>query len=350
MIRWLCAQAATLLSTRTLCSNCALREFEVLGDAIRRLSYASRPYGFLPDFQGLGRTRHLGNFLFFMAAIDHDTHRPGLKFEDVVNGRPVHGSDLLYALAQQAKRKDPTLFLPEVFAAIDDEAVAAIFTSPSGKLPADVSGRAEILRACSRKLIDEYEGDAWILVFRSNGRLGGADGLLARLKRFDAFSDPVAKKTALLVKLLIWEGLFSPFDPENVEVAIDHVIMTMAVRSGIVRIVDAAIRQAVLDGRHLDQMQIATLRQVTQRAMHELSARCGARPDEIDDLIWSYGRKSLRGTTPLEAPEDVHSELDGQLKLSELAHFVAILNGTDVVSECVRPSVGTVRGPFTRFY
>jgi hypothetical protein len=268
----------------------------------------------------------------------------------VLDGRALHGSDLLYALAQRAKAANPDLFLAKGFATVGDDAVAAIFTTPAGRLPTDIPGRAEIFRACARQLIDAHGGDASLMVQAARGHLGGAGGLLARLAGFDAFRDPFGKKTALFVKLLVREGLFDPVDPALIEVAIDHVVMTMSLRSGIVQTGDASVRAAVTAGQPLDPLQTEILREVTQDAMRNLVRTAGVRPDEIDDLIWSYGRMSLRSTTPLKSPYDIHADLDGQLDAGELPRFVAILNGVDITSDEVWPDALTVRGPFTRHY
>ncbi len=327
------------------------RRVKTLADAMRRLSYVPRPYGFLPAIQGADRARHLANFVLFMAAIDHDTHRPNQKFEDVVDGRPMHGSDLLYALAERAKTADLRLFLPDAFATVSDPAVADMFTSPAGKQPADVVGRAETFRDCARRLNDEYGGDALRLVAVCNRRLGGPGGLLVRLSSFPAFSDPVGKKSALLVKLLIREGLFDPLDPGQIAVAVDHVIMTMALRSGIVLTADSAVRGAIESGTPLDAMQIGLLRDVAKEAMVQLTIDSGLRPDVIDDLIWSYGRQSLRQPIPLRIAADVHSELDNQVDPAARETFISILNGVDAVASEERfPTAQTVRGPFTRYY
>ena len=322
---------------------------EVLGRAMRALSFRPAGYDFLSALTGAERRRHVANFLFYMVAIDHDTHRPNLKFEDTLNGRLLHGSDVPQALAERAKLADHGLFLADRFRTIRDEAVAALFTSPGGKQPADVAGRAEIFRACATGLIKAYGGDALQLLERCRQRLGGAEGLLQRLREFGAYGDPVGKKSALLAKLLIREGLFAPTDPAEIDVAVDHVVMTMALRSGLVRTSNPATRAAIEGGTYLDQLQMSLLRDATKQAMRALCAASGLRADSVDDLVWSYGRASLRQDTPLRASAAVHSELDGQVNLAALPDFIFVMNGLDSAADGW-PAARTVHGPFTRFY
>jgi hypothetical protein len=317
---------------------------------VARLGYAPVPYGFLPGFQGPDRARHVVNFLFFMVAIDHDTHRPAVRYEADLDGQFHHGSDLLYALGQRAKAADPSLFLPDRFASFGDAEVAAILTAPDGCAPADLPGRAQLFRACARRLIDHHGGDAAALLDSAHGRLGGPGGLFALLRQFGAYEDPLGKKANLLVKILMREDLFHPLDPEAIDSAIDPVLMTMALRSGLVVCKDASVATGLAAGAQLDGYQIAVLRDLTRDAMRAVSEQSGVSLDRIDDLLWSYGRKALRLATPLDPEAAVHSELDSNVDLTELTHFVAFLNGLDEAADPAWRNVRQVSGPFTRYY
>ena len=323
---------------------------EAMAPLIAVLAYAPAAYGFLPAFSGTGRGRQLANFLFFMVAIDHDTHRPAARYEAEVGGVFHHGSDLLYALAESAKTADPELFLPDRFAAIGDDEVARIFTAPNGAVPADVAGRTRIFRAAARRLIEKYDGDALALVGRAGQRLGGADGLLALLRGFEAYADPLAKKANLLVKTLMREGLLQPVDPEAIDSAIDHVLMTMALRSGMVRCHDRTVAAALAAGQPLNGYQISVLREVTGAALRALSTASHVSLDRIDDLVWSYGREAMRRPTPLDSVAAVRSELDARVNAAALPGFLAFLNGIDADADPEWRCVRRVTGPFTRHY
>jgi hypothetical protein len=316
--------------------------------ALVALSFRPRPYGFLPSLRGApGYREHLVNFLFYMVAIDHDTHLPDARYEDVVDGMVVHGSDLLYRQAGEAKAREPQLFRASSFASISDEEVAAIFKTPSGKLPADVKGRADIFRTCAVHLQKEYEGDAVKLLNDSQQTLEGPGGLLERLRQFRDYADPVGKKSYLLVKVLRREGQYEPKDTAAIRASIDHVVMTIALRSGMVACEDPEVLRSLQAGSQLDAHQEGVLREVTAEAVTALAKAAKKPEDEIDDLIWSYGRKSLLLPTPLDASK-VHSELDGALGCGEGARvaFVEAMNGVGLSTH----SIPTVRIPFTRFY
>ncbi len=133
------------------------------------------------------------------------------------------------------------------------------------------------------------------------------------------------------------------------DVAIDHVVMTMALRSGVVRCVDPVLRTVVMEGSVLDSHQMGALREVTASAMGRVGCYASVEFDRTDDLLWYYGRKALRCGTPLDDPATMHGELDARLQLPTLADIVAVLNGLDQTAPDDTRLIPVVRGPFTKF-
>lgn len=322
----------------------------VIARVTKDLEYRPLPYRPLADVTGPDRDHHVANFILFMVAIDHDTQRDGIKYEGVIGNRLLHGSDLLYALAERAKRADLSLFLPSSFTRVSDDRVAAIFKNDAGVLPHDVPGRARIFRECADRLLWSYDGDAANLIASAGGLAGGPDGLFARLATMPAFADPASKKANLLRKLLKRAELFRPTDPEHWDIASDHVVMTMALRSGVVRCVDPVTAECLRAGTELDAEQIRHLREVSKRALKDLAWTAGADVDDLDDLFWSYGRKSLREATPLTSPESITSDLDPLVDPAVKPAFLAALNGLDPGAAAGAKMIHVVRGPFTRNY
>jgi Potential Queuosine, Q, salvage protein family len=321
------------------------------GNALRNLKYRARPYGFLaPLREASGWERHVANLCFFMVAIDYNTHSETVKYEGFVNGHFYHGSDLLYKLAEAAKLRDAGLFLAERMADMSDLTVANIFRSDEGIEPADIKGRTAILNESAKFLIDRYDGDVRALVDASDGAIAADQGLFARLRQTSAYEDPVGKKANLLCKLLVREGLYDPKDRENLEVSVDHIVMTMALRSGIISCANKTIQSQLEQGIRLDEYTISVLRDAAQSAMSDVVAASGYYADEIDDLIWSYGRESLREATPLRDASVVHSELDAAIDSTAQAAFIAFMNGIDSEAEPAPRMVQTIRFPFTRYY
>ncbi len=83
-----------------------------------------------------------------------------------------------------------------------------------------------------------YDGDVMNLYEAARHRLRGEGGILQRLTAFDAYSDPVEKKSFLFIMFAYRCGAWEIEDLEHLEVAIDYHIMRVALRSGMVRVTD----------------------------------------------------------------------------------------------------------------
>jgi len=322
---------------------------ERLAACIKALRYVPRPYDFASKLGPVG-SEDVASFLFFMVAIDHDTHLPDVHYEATVDGRLVHGSDLLYLQAASAKRKNPRLFLAASFRDLTLPQVAEIFSTSSGRQPADLAGRRDLLRSCAVTLLNRFEGSTLRLLECCGNRLSGSGGLFERLRDFSAYQDPIAKKPNLLAKILLREGLFVPTDKGSLRASIDHVIMTMALRGGLVRCAERAESKALYSNQALSEGAMLELRHVTSQAISQLSAQSGVPEDRLDDLFWAYGRKALRRPTPLDDVSQVRSELDEDLELSALDPFIAFINGLDRGADSAWRNIEMVKGPFTRYF
>lgn len=327
-----------------------VREFAELVSA---LEYTPKEYGFLSALSENGEVDkriHVVNFVFFMVAIDHNTHTKDVSYQGTVAGDFLHGSDLLFALAESAKLKDIRLFLSDRMTRIELGEATELFGTDGGILPADLEGRVSIFRNCASILKSQYEGDFCKLLDQTRGKLGGEDGLFERLKLFPAYSDPSQKKSNLLVKLLKRDGYLSPRDSDVMDVPIDHVLMTMALRSRVVECHDGQLRAKIKQGIPLDEYQNSHLRETAKKAFREVTKYAGVDIDELDDLLWAYGRKSLRKPAPLRGVSDIKCGLDDQVNLDQRDDFILFLNGIDSDIEADSRLYLEVKGPFTRFY
>jgi hypothetical protein len=93
------------------------------------------------------------------------------------------------------------------------------------------------------------------------------------LAPYEAYSDPLRKKSLLFAKICERRGWLSVRDPEAWEVCSDNVLMRLALRSGL-----------VAPGR-LDEVRSAT-----RVAFKEVAERAEVPPPVLDDLLWELGR------------------------------------------------------------
>ena len=207
----------------------------------------------------------------FLAAIDHQT---GYTEPHEVDGEgPYEGSALLWALGLRAERRAPGALTARSLMAVDPAAIAAVFRGGQDTLH-DPDRRAKLWDDLAKGMLKSYGGQAEQLIEASGGKLGGPGGVLVRLSEFDAYADPLRKKSFLLAK--IWErrGWLTVSDPESWEVSADNVLMRLALRSGLV-----------------EQGEVEQVRDATRDAFKQVADQAGISPPVLDDLLWERGRK-----------------------------------------------------------
>jgi hypothetical protein len=310
---------------------------ERLAAIVARLGY--RPVAFddprlFPPFRTPSDHRH---YLFFLTAIDHNTHPPGNRFDSFVDGTFFHGSDLLYRLACEAAIGDPDLFTPERMRHIDVDHLRTIFTAPNGRVPPDMETRALLLQDAARRLVETYAGDIKVLFERAQYHLRGRNGsgIIERLAEFEAYGDRMGKKTFLLVKLLRRQNLLMVADEWNMQVPVDPVVMTAALRSGLVQCTDEQIRDRLAAGESLDEPVREELRQTTALAFKRVATAAGVPADVLDDLLWGLGREVQRTDGSAKAAREVTTPLDAAIADAKARQeFLSVINGLGHEREC----------------
>jgi hypothetical protein len=206
----------------------------------------------------------------FLCAIDH---RTGYERAHRVDGEgPLEGSELLWAAGLSAARARPGLLTADGLSEVSAGEVAAVF-EVDGETVADPERRAALWRDLAQGLARDHGGSADRVLASAEGRLGGAGGLLELLSAYEAYSDPLAKKSQLFAKICARRGWFEVSDPESWEVSADNVLMRLALRSGLV------------EPGELDEV-----RATTRDAFKRVALATGLPPPELDDMLWELGR------------------------------------------------------------
>jgi hypothetical protein len=206
----------------------------------------------------------------FLCAIDH---RTGYSEGHLVAGDgPLYGSDLLWALGCAAELRRPGLLSAASLSTVDPERVEALFRI-EGETVAGAQERASLWRNLAAGLNERYEGSTAVLLSAAQSRLGGSEGLIERLARFEAFGDPLAKKTYLFAKIAARRGWLEVVDPECWEVCADNVLMRLSLRTGLVQ-----------------PGPVDAVRAATRMALKRVAQEAGIEPPLLDDLLWELGR------------------------------------------------------------
>jgi hypothetical protein len=206
----------------------------------------------------------------FLSAIDH---RTGYRGRHLVEGAgPFEGSELLWQAGLAAARRRPGLLTAGSLANVHAEKVADVFQVDDETVE-DPERRAALWRDLAAGLNRDYAGSAAQLLGATGERLGGGGGLLARLRRFDAYSDPLAKKSFLFAKIAERRGWLRVSDPEAWEVCADNVLMRLALSSGLV-----------------EPGELDAVRTATRDAFKAVAMETGISPPVLDDMLWELGR------------------------------------------------------------
>ncbi len=243
---------------------------EAAAERVRELAAEYEP----PDFG------HVPNAdaALFLSAIDHGT---GYERPHQVRGEgPYEGSALLWALGVAEEEEVPGTLTAEALADADEDLVEDLF-SIEGETVSAPGERARLWSDLAVKLGEDYDGQAMELIAAARSRLGGEGGMLERLAAFEAFSDPLRKKSFLFCKIAERRGWLEVTDPESWEVCGDSVLMRLALRAGLA-----------------EEGPVEQVREATVRAFGAVAERAGLAPTVLDDLLWERGREDadLLGT------------------------------------------------------
>jgi hypothetical protein len=206
----------------------------------------------------------------FLCAVDHKTGYE--RAHEVDGGGPFSGSELMWELGLRRARTSPRFLTAARLRRVGADEVADLFEI-DGETVADPHRRAALWRDLGVLLEARRYGSAAALLEACRGRLGGEGGLVERLREFEAYSDPLAKKSFLFAKICERRRWFEVADPEAWEVSADNVLMRLALRSGL-------IEEGPLDDVRAD----------TRRAFKDLALQTAIPVPILDDMLWELGR------------------------------------------------------------
>jgi hypothetical protein len=138
------------------------------------------------------------------------------------------------------------------------------------------------------KLVHNYNGKVFDLLLLSGGRVGGEKGFYHLFRVFEAYSDPLYKKTSFLLKLLTDASLFSVDDPENLIPVMDYHMQRVLLRSGAVEVLDPTLREALVKRSALPSDTL--IREACINASKLVAASAGRGVLQMNDVLYMMGR------------------------------------------------------------
>jgi len=248
-----------------------------------------RPEEFLVMAQTEPEKRREANLWFFLVAICQATR----TLQGEIDGQWVRGWDYMVRAARKAMRSEPDFFMAPNLLHVTADTLRTIF-SDEGIAESSTLDRVEERLAqwhdASRILVQRYKGDVMSLYYAAGEALEGESGILARLAEFQAYSDPVEKKSFLLVMFAQRSGAWQVRDIENLKVAIDYHIMRIALRSGMVRVQDADLTERLKTKQPVTALQDNQIREAVREACDLIVRDSRHSVFEVDNILWMMGR------------------------------------------------------------
>ena len=252
----------------------------------------------MPEPEGLARALDRETalrVLFFFMAINHDTRGLG----GLARGKPRRGSDYLLHVIWGLAERDPGALEPSRLAELTLPEFLSWFGPPGeATYPRRPAERVELLRDAAHELLRAYGGSVSRLLEACEGRLSGPGGLIERLRAFRAFSDPLAKKTMVFAILASLEGLWRPSDPEAITVGVDYHLQRVALRTGMVRVLDGRLREKLARRLFVSAGEHQAIREACLKAYLLVGRLAGLSQLEIDQIFWHLGRSCCRLREP----------------------------------------------------
>lgn len=218
-----------------------------------------------------------------------------------IDGRDLKGSDFLFRACTRACQADPDAFSPATLAARTNARLADIFRADDGANPlpmwpehlALIRGYADWFNA--RR---ETPSDVLRRVQAASKPLFALLEILAEIPGYA--EDPLQKKAMLLAIVLENrpERFLDVSDPESAVPIIDYHLQRSALRTGLVRVADPALRKKLATRNLLSQTEEELIRAATYEAIEKLMARSGLSAAAVDWFFFQNRTRCPETTEP----------------------------------------------------
>jgi hypothetical protein len=234
---------------------------------------------------------------FFAVAICHQTY--SLQNQQL----NLYGWDFLeYGFVKFAKSNSVILdpdFLAHSSAKEVIEILRPVFSpdeNPENCTLDRLDERAELMIQAGKLIYSDYQNSVKNLIGSAAGfLLNEGKGLYEILPRFEAFTDPLQKKSTFLIKLLMEAGLLKINDPDNFIPIMDYHMQRVLMRLGCIEIIDKELHEKLLNRETLPSDEVVRNRCIEAfRLIAEIS---GHPVTKMNDFFWSLGRSCCNQTT-----------------------------------------------------
>jgi len=240
------------------------------------------------------------NFYFYLVAVCHQTSPVGVPpVEGFVNGVHRRGWDYLWARFAEECARDRGRLSPGKWASESEESLAeAFWDSRLGVRLTRLDERATLIRDLGRRL--QYQGveSVQALFDRCRGYVRRSDpNLLGELRAFEAYADPVEKKSIFFLSLMRNSGLWKYPDADSLEAPVDYHEVRGHLRLGTVRL-DGELAERLRSGAQVSEADDVAIRSEVRKAIRYIADQLGITPSTAHYMFWNVFRSICHRELP----------------------------------------------------
>jgi len=274
-----------------------IKQCEKISEIVKRLKFRSNffdkeIYTFTDDKEMKARV------YFYATAICHQTKKL------ISEKRNLAGWDYLTKVFIELFKNEPAFLEPKNLKLMDKNKLTTrlkILFSDYNDLEHTTleraEERAEFLIGCAKILDEKYSGKVLNLLEKSNGYLINNHGLYKLLEEFKAYSDPLKKKSGVLLDFLTTSGILKIKDPENFAPIVDYHMQRIFLRIGCIEVNDEILRRKLMNFEKIDSDE--EFRTIAQEVLTKISKLSRKTLIELDPIFWSLGRSCCHIKTTL---------------------------------------------------
>ena len=211
-----------------------------------------------------------------------------------IDGRDLKGSDFLFRACTRAGQKDPRAFAPTALAAMGNGQLSDLFRADNGTNPLPMwPEHLALIRGYAEWYISRNQEPADVLR-RAAAAPKPLYALLTALAEIPGYAEDPLQKKAMLLAIVLEnrpERFLKVSDPESAVPIIDYHLQRSALRTGLVRVGDPALRKKLAARELLDQADEERIRAATYEAIEKLMARSRLSAAAVD---WFFFQNRTR--------------------------------------------------------
>lgn len=231
-----------------------------------------------------------------LVAICHQTQELGGE----VDGRKIRGWDYLQASMLKAAQNDTAFLSPISLSQVSQQTLARVLQCGDQLSPADLTRRAAIIQNCGQTMIEAGYANATEIHESCEHRISGPEpNLLGELSAFEAFRDPVKKKSLYFLGLNQSTCGWRYADPKSLLPPVDYHEIRGHLRLGTVRILDQYLRTKIENREGLNERDDVAIRTAVTEAITRIAELTQMSPMQLHYGFWNLFRNVCVRRAPL---------------------------------------------------